>query len=124
MTNQRAIEKLSRLFCPIDILNIEGEDEIAGAAGLVEAGAEDLAFEKGCLVEGIDGTALCGRSYGVGSAIYSREDLLLIDELAFAALLAFYGKTGFRPGIAYCRAVIYGENQIHYIIYYEDVVTV
>lgn len=95
MTNPRAIEKLSRLFCPIDILNIKGEDEVAGAAGLVEAGAEDLALEKGCLVEGVDSPALCGRSYGAGSAIYSRENLLLIDELAFAALLALYGQTGF-----------------------------
>ena len=96
LDEQKKVASLWKRRCFVDILLAKGDDVVSGAAGFVEVGAEDLALEDGDFVKGEDHSGLGVRGNGLHSEDVFGEDLLLIDEAAFCAFLAFDGETGLR----------------------------
>lgn len=108
-------------FCFVDVVHPQRQDEVPGAAALVEVDAEDLAAGKGYFVEGEDhlsGGIRLDNPQPVGLA---GEDGFLVLEAAFGAALALHGEAGIREAVAHGRAVLQGDQEEEDIVFVEDI---
>jgi len=105
----------------IYIIHSQRQNEVPGAAALVEVDAEDLAAGQGDFVEGEDHLSCGIRLDNAQPVGLPGEDGFFVLEAAFGAALALYGEAGVGQRIAHGRAVFQGNKEEEDIILVEDV---